>query len=315
MNDFDETVVRDSEQAKHASKSNRNCKSASVSLSLTPELAQSFALSVADFRRSGAFCDLEILCEHAKSVRCHRIVAAAASPVLRSALKSVENEFICEDGIARINLPDFSAETVGAYVSAIYDALSGASSGLEFCDDVAPALQELALFLAKEAPSQSERKDLQTSSTATRCQGCLNTHTTTYPESTANLTIINLKEDISPPPAKVPKLEESGGDDALLLPAKRDRRREQKLKLHRGEKVPVEEMRRMVENCSGSFFPVRTNKNAFEPGKKKDRYCMKNENDFLVLCGVARCSKKKVLLAREAIQQELFFGPVLDECL
>ena len=110
-------------------------------------------------------------------------------------------------------------------------------------------------------------------------------------------------------------MEESGGDDALL-PAKRDRRREQKLKLHRGEKVPVEEMRRMVENCSGSFFPVRTNKNAFEPGKKKDRYCMKNENDFLVLCGVARCSKKKkVLLAREAVQQEIFLGPFLDDCV
>ena len=44
-----------------------------------------------------------------------------------------------------------------------------------------------------------------------------------------------------------------------------------RLKLPRGEKVPVEEMRRMVETCAGSFFPVRTNKNAFAPGKKKDR--------------------------------------------
>ena len=29
-----------------------------------------------------------------------------------------------------------------------------------------------------------------------------------------------------------------------------------------------------------------------------DRYCMKNENDFIVLCGVSRCAKKKILLAK-----------------
>ena len=301
MDNFDHSALCESEHIKHPSRSTRNHRSTLVSLSLTPESAQSFTLSVADFRRSGAFCDLEIACKSAETVKCHRIVAASASPVLRSALKAVEDDISGDDGIASINLPDFSFSAVEAYVNAVYDALSGVSSALQF-RNTGPEVQELARFLTKEVTSERDTKvpSLVSTSTAARCQSC-RTSLNPYPESTANLTVIDLKDNVSPPAPKVPKLEESGDD--VLLPAKRDRRREQKLKLHRGEKVPVEEMRRMVENCSGSFFPVRTNKNAFEPGKKKDRYCMKNENDFLVLCGVARCSKKKVLLAREEIQQ------------
>ena len=301
MNDFDEALLRESGHSKKPPRPNRNPQITSVNLTRTFESAQYFTRSLAEFRRTGAFCDLEIVCESAGTVNCHRIVAAAASPVLKSALKTVEDEFN-DDGTARINLPDFSVSAVEAYVNAVYDALSGVRSTLDF-QDASKEVRELALFLTKKVPYQNRREtqvsSLVSNSTAARCHSC-RTSLNPYPESTANLTVIDLQEKVSPPAAKVPKLEH--GADALV-PAKRDGRREQKLKLHRGEKVPVEEMRRMVENCSGSFFPVRTNKNAFEPGKKKDRYCMKNENDFLVLCGVARCSKKKVLLARDATQQ------------
>jgi hypothetical protein len=269
------------------------------------------------------FVDLEIVCADGPAIRCHRLVVCSAAKVVKVAVLAAASE---EDDVTRVLLPDHSRASVAAFVADLYEQLSGGVPNYEH------EVREVSEVLNEAVYDRQEDKRSENPAAVfyrTHCHGC-RTSLNPYPSSTSNVTTIDLKckvdledvlvgdddeedEDASPPEkrrrtsvkseeeAKLDSKEDEANtasvdDSAGFLPNKREKTK--KIKLHRGEKVPVEEMRRMVENCTGSFFPVRTNKNAFEPGKKKDRYCMKNENDFLVLCGVARCSKKKILLAK-----------------
>lgn len=93
------------------------------------------------FYQEGTFCDLEMVPKDSKvSLKCHQLVMASVSTVLRSTLTTTSHD-VLNDSVITVMMPDVSFDELQQMIDSIYDFLAGSS--------VIPSLTEINPVLTK----------------------------------------------------------------------------------------------------------------------------------------------------------------------
>ena len=83
-----------------------------------------FWSQIRDYYRQGTFCDLELLPgDSSVGLRCHRLVLASLSSVLRSALRATSAPSDDAQALTSVLIPDFSHQELKLVLDSIYESL------------------------------------------------------------------------------------------------------------------------------------------------------------------------------------------------
>ncbi len=123
--------------------------------------------SAASARRDGLFCDARLVCGGVgvgaeAGLPCHRVVLAALSEMLSTALEDSPEE----DGPAVLLVPDLVVEEAGRFLDFVYDSMEGESAGWsERAEETLEVMRALgatdAFVQAFESPWEAEEEWLQ----------------------------------------------------------------------------------------------------------------------------------------------------------